>query len=249
MKCSNRKPVIVLLAVLISAHTCFSQAGKRPVIVYVTDALCAWCYGANAEMMEVQKYFQNKTDFSVISSGFASNENANTIDVLLPYLVADYTAVESKTGVGFGPDFLNGLLKDDSTHLDSRDCAVALYVFSLYQPENALEFMQCMQHAIFYDGNYPQSDAVFDLCAGQFDMDVEIIRKKMRQDLNVKVTEAQFIIAEDLHVEMLPAVFLQMDGQVLPVSQGFTGREVLIQKIEGYLKNRKPTQFYGGEEN
>ncbi|HET8962517.1 MAG TPA: hypothetical protein VFM99_01370 [Chitinophagales bacterium] len=242
MKFINYKNLVATFFLILSTATIFAQTGNRPVIVYVTDAMCAWCYGGNERVLNVQKHFQNKTDFTVISSGFAANEKAGTLNTLLPYLVADYKLVESKTGVEFGEDFLNGLYKDDTTFLDSRNCAVALYIFSLYYPEKSLEFMQCMQHSIFFDGVYPQSKELFDLCALQFGLKPEELEKKMQQDLNIKSAEAQFIVAEDLNADILPAIYLQMDGEILLISKGFATEDAIIQTIEKYLKNRKPAE-------
>ncbi|MBK6731694.1 MAG: hypothetical protein IPG60_12315 [Bacteroidetes bacterium] len=242
MKFINYRNVVATFLLILSNVTIFAQTGNRPVIVYVTDAMCAWCYGGNERVSNVQKHFQNKTDFTVISSGFAANENAGTLNTLLPYLIGDYKLVESKTGVTFGEDFLNGLFKDDTTFLDSRNCAVALYIFSLYYPEKSLEFMQCMQHSIFYNGIYPQSKELFDLCALQFDLKPEDLEEKMKQDLNIKSAEAQFIVAEDLNADILPAIYLQMDGEILLVSKGFATEDAIIQTIEKYLKKRKPSQ-------
>lgn len=239
MKFITNRNVLIAFFLMLSTANVFAQTGNRPVIVYVTDAMCAWCYGGNERVLNVQKHFQNKTDFAVISSGFAANENAGTLNTLLPYLIADYKLVESKTGVTFGEDFLNGLFKDDTTILDSRNCAVALYIFSLYYPEKSLEFMQCMQRSIFYDGLYPQSKELFDLCALQFDLKPEDFEKKMQQDLNIKSAEAQFIVAEDLNADILPAIFLQMDGEILLVSKGFATEDAIIDTIEKYLKKRK----------
>lgn len=247
MPCKFKIIFFLLLALFSNAMQ--AQKNSRPVVVYVTDALCATCYGMNAEMMQVQKQLQNKADFKVISSGFAANENAATLNNLLPYLMDDYTSVESKTGIRFGENFLGGLYRDDSTMLDSRNCAVALYIFSLYQPENALEFIDCLQQSIFVDGIYPDTETLFSLCAMQFDMEPAELLKRMQQDVHIKSAEAQFILSEDLGTSIIPSVFLQMDGEIQVISKGYASSSELYQRISKIISTRQPMQYDQDGEN
>lgn len=234
--CLRKFFIVFLLCVLSRASS--AQQSSRPVVVYVFDAMCGWCYGFNDIMLQIEKNYSNKVDFKVLSAGYAANENAGTISKVLPYLVNGDSLVVQKTGKQFGEKFKNGLLKDDSTIINSRNAAVALYIFSMYQPHKAIAFAECLQQSVFYDGIYPEDEALFSICAMQFDMKPEDLQKRMIQDVYIKAAEAEFIIAEDIDADILPAVYLQIDGEIILLAKGYTDYNTLSKTIDKNLNSR-----------
>jgi putative protein-disulfide isomerase len=113
---------------------------KRPVIYYIYDALCGWCYGFSPVIKAFHDAYKDEFEFRIISGGMITGRREGPIGEVAGYIKDAYQQVEETTGVKFGEDFLNKILEPGEAYFSSLPSALAMATFRLYQPDNTVAF-------------------------------------------------------------------------------------------------------------
>jgi len=203
---------------------------ERPVIYYVFDVLCSWCYGFSANIKKLQEEYNDRIDFRVMSGGMILGDREGPIGDLSPEILAAFKRIEEMSGQHFSPEFYALQEKGDAL-LSSLPGALALAAFRTYQPDNAVQFASRMQEAIYMEGLEPASAKTFGHCAEDFGMNAEDFMKLMVDHERLELVKEEFAIVRKWGISGFPAVVFQNKDKAHLIARGYTDYESLEKSL------------------
>lgn len=206
---------------------------KRPVIYYIYDALCGWCYGFSPVIKAFHDAYKDEFEFRIISGGMITGRREGPIGEVAGYIKDAYQQVEETTGVKFGEDFLNKILEPGEAYFSSLPSALAMATFRLYQPDNTVAFAARMQEAIYSEGLPPAEAKTYGHCAEDFGMNADDFMRLMVDKKKLELVQEEFKLVQKWGVQGFPAVVYQKDEQGYLLNRGY----VPFKQLEESLKN------------
>lgn len=207
----------------------------RPTIIYVYDALCGWCYGFSPVIQALHEKYKDQFRFEVVSGGMVRHERVGPIGEVAAYIQDAYRTVEEKTGVTFGPNFLEKTLAAGTSIFDSTPPAKVLAFARELQPDRQIELATTLQRAIYYDGIAPAEVPQYVPYLSDFGIDEAELMAAMTSPAIERLTEADFILTERFGVQGFPTLILQQNEQFYLLSNGYqalAGIEAAIQEAQ-----------------
>tara|TARA_R110002050_G_scaffold50423_6_gene116512 strand:- start:8621 stop:9253 length:633 start_codon:yes stop_codon:yes gene_type:complete len=203
---------------------------ERPVIYYVFDVLCSWCYGFSANIQKLQEEYKDRIDFRVMSGGMVIGDREGPIGDLPPEIVNTFKRIEEMSGQPFSPEFY-ALQEKGEAFLSSLPGALALAAFRTYQPDNALQFAGRMQKAFYQEGLEPASAKTYGHCAEDFGMNAEDFMKLMVDKDRLELVNEEFAIVRKWGISGFPAVIFQDKDKAYLIARGYQDYESLEKNL------------------
>jgi putative protein-disulfide isomerase len=199
-------------------------------LIYVYDALCGWCYGFTPVVQELQQQFGQEMEVEVLSGGMFLSANRRPASAMHNYISQAHKQVETTTGVTFGRAFLDDYLHTDDM-MDSEKPGIAMTVFKLYQPANALSFAHDMQLALNYEGKSLNEDDTYRGLLSKYQLPVEEFLEKMKDDAYRYDTIQEFNQVAQWGITGFPAAILDDGKEFFLIAKGYTPIEQLLEVI------------------
>jgi putative protein-disulfide isomerase len=208
---------------------------ERPVVYYVFDVLCSWCYGFSPNIKKLHENYQDQIDFRVMSGGMVLGDQERPIGELSDDILAAYKRIEEVSDQKFGSKFYE-MQKTGTAVLSSLPGALALAAFRTYQPDNTVQFAGRMQEAIFQEGMEPASAKTFGHCAEDFGMNADDFMKLMVDKDRLELVKEEFAIVRKWGISGFPAVVFQNKDKAYLIAKGYTDYESLEKNLTDALK-------------
>jgi putative protein-disulfide isomerase len=203
----------------------------KPRIIYVYDALCAWCYAFSPVIKAVHEYYSADFDFEVISGGMVMGERIGPINKLSDFSGDLFKSVEAHTGIIFGTAFLQQLAAGEMI-FTSEVPAVALCVFKTLEPSRAVEFAHDLQNSIYFDGKEPADIDLYRYLAVNFSIDPDEFEGRMNDPDLKEAARYDFALAKQLEASVYPSVFIQQtESKFYLVARGYANYETMELRI------------------
>ncbi len=215
---------------------------NKPVLTYVYDPLCGWCYGFSPVMQRLHDDFSGQLQFEVLSGGMVTGDRVGPIGQVAPYISWAYKHVEERCGVKFGAGFLEGVLKPGTAIFSSEKPCIALTVFKSYQPENAVRFAHDLQHAVYHDGKDLTADATYASLVAAYVIDDQGFTEKLNSSEFREKTHREFQLVGDMGITGFPTVFLETENQNYLLAKGYTDYEPLQDAIRNIRNGKTDAQ-------
>lgn len=209
---------------------------KQPLLLYVYDPLCGWCYGFAPVMDKIHTKYKDRLRFKVVSGGMIVGDRIGPIGVVAPYIKHAYKDVERATGVKFGEGFLKGILDDGKAVFTSIPPSQALAVFKKMKPGHAMQFAHELQTAIYYDGIRPAEYSDYKKLAERHGLNGEEFVRQMQTPEAKAAAEQDFALSDSLGVQGFPTVFLVKDDKAYRLTSGYVGEKDMEKTLERALQ-------------
>jgi putative protein-disulfide isomerase len=205
---------------------------EKPVIYYIYDPLCGWCFGFSRVIKKLHQQFASEIEFRVMSGGMVTGEREGPIGEVAAYIADAYKQVEETTGVKFGQAFLEGTLKEGKAQFTSLPGALAMAAFRTYQPDNAVAFAARIQEAIYVEGLAPAKAQTYGHCAEDFGMNATDFMKLMVDKRYLNIVQEEFKVVQKWGVKGFPSVVYQKEDKALLIARGYTAYENLEESLK-----------------
>lgn len=213
------------------------NAKMKPKLIYYYDALCGWCYGFSPVMFSLEKEYNGRVDFEVISGGLFLGNRAGFVNDVAPHIKSGaYKSVESRTGVKFGEPFLSDVFGEGKMTLNSLPPSIALCIVREKFPTKELEFAEMLLSAVYADGMNPIIVEAYRDYVVRVGFEFEEFSKKMQDDKYKKMAELEFEIFRNSEFSGMPTLILEKDNQQVLISNGYLGYNELKTRIDTFLK-------------
>lgn len=196
-----------------------------PMLVYVYDALCPWCYAFTPVVRQLVDHYGDRLDHEVLSGGMVRDDQVREIggEEDAARLRESYQSIESIAGVRFGEAFFDAVARH-RRRLDSERPAIALAAFRIVAPgRSELECAHTILHANFWEGGDPNSDAFYRRLAERLELDPDLFLETMGTDEARNRALYDFALARQLGADAFPRLYLQTaDDYLHLVSRGYS---------------------------
>jgi len=207
-------------------------------VIFVYDALCGWCYGFAPVMEAYYRQYASTVDIEVLSGGMLIRQRVEPLKEMAAYIRQVHKEVERVSGVKFGEAFLTDTLEKGEFLMDSLPPAIALSVFKQHNPREAVLFAGAIQRAVYYHGKDPNDYQLYGALAAKWGWDQHAFVEQMNLPAFEQEALNDFERTKNLGVSGFPAVFLEDQGQLQPLTVGYTGFEELEARFLSCYKRR-----------
>lgn len=204
---------------------------ERPVIYYVFDVLCSWCYGFSDNMYQFYEVHKEEIDFRVMSGGMVLGASEGPIGDLPQGIRDTFPRIAELSGRPFSNEFYQ-LLNKGEAQLSSLPGALAMAAFRTYQPDNALAFAKRMQEAFYQEGLPPAQASTYGHCAEDFGMNATDFMKLMVDKDRLELVKKEFEIVKQWGITGFPTVVYQHQDKAYLLSRGYQS----LENLEASLK-------------
>lgn len=222
-------------------------AVSLPVLHYVYDLLCGWCYGA-APLLDAAQAIDGLA-IVLHGGGMMSGANRQSVnDKLRRHVMAHDQRIAQATGQPFGDAYFEGLLRDSGAVFDSTPPTTAI----LAAQEIAglgLAMLHLIQHAHYVLGQRVADAGVLAGLARQLGLDAGLFAAASSR-LAGTATEQHIAHSRALLARLggqgFPTLAIEYaDGRMVPVDLGnWLGR---TEAWSDYLRQQLPAQTAPGQ--
>jgi putative protein-disulfide isomerase len=209
----------------------------KPVIWYIADPMCSWCWGFSPVVQRLQERYADKINFSLVLGGLRPYTQETINDDLREEILGHWRDVQRLTGQEFcfegamGPGFVY------NTEPANRAVIVVSGLFA----ENTFDYLKAVQRA-FYVGNRDVTQALvlWDILQSVVGdaaslTEEEFIHRFNSDDIKQK-TKAHFIQSRNLGVRGFPTMILQDEQRYYLLNSGYQPFDELKREIDAYLE-------------
>lgn len=214
----------------------------QPCLYYCYDAYCGWCYGFSNVITRINREYQDRLQFEVLSGGMILSDPPQPISLVAELIQKGYKQVEQLTGIEFGSDFLWHVFNPDKSDwfLSSEKPAIALAILREINPERQIEFAADLQYALNFEGRDLCDDEAYRHLLVKYDMNPEDFYLKLHSDHYKEKAHYDFALCKQLQVTGFPTVFIQtQDNKFYLVGRGYTDYETLKARIDNVLNEKQ----------
>ncbi|MBU3714066.1 MAG: DsbA family protein [Ferruginibacter sp.] len=212
-----------------------------PLLIYIYDAYCGWCYGFSPVIKQIADQYKDKLQFEVLSAGMILPEKPIHINAVAGFIAQAYKTVEERTGVEFGKDYLWHIFNPDQSdwYPNSEKPAIALCVLKQMLPDKVVQFAADFQHALHYEGRDLTDDEAYRHILDKYGLDTEAFFQQLKSEDYRKMAHEEFNLVKQLQVAGFPAVYIQdADGKFYQLTEGYVDYQELTEKISRYFKGQ-----------
>ncbi len=207
----------------------------KPIIYYIQDPLCSWCYGFQPVLNELYQSFKDKLEFKVLSGGLFQNQKSSASADFRSYMDNNYTDVVKSTGIKFGIGFTQHTFRSSSAEFISDYPSLAITVFKSFDTPFNLRYTLDVQNAIFFEGIEPNDVKHFAYLALSYGVNTsEFVSRYESSDFLHHTYEEYFLTAK-LGVTKFPSLLIQHNEKLQTLNSGFTSLQELYSKISEIL--------------
>lgn len=212
---------------------------EKPMLYYVYDPLCGWCYGFSPVIQKVQKEYQTQLSIRVISGGMVRESRVAPLSTIAPYIQGAYKDVEKLSGVKFGAPYLDVLFGKGDRIMDSHPPSIIHTYLSEQFPERSTEISSCIQNLIYQDGLDPSSSTFRHALADRLKTDVKALESAFKSGEFDQKTKEGYLLCEKLGITGYPAVVMYKNNTWYLVSKGWTDFESISGTIHSILQSKE----------
>lgn len=205
-----------------------------PELLYISDPLCAWCYGMSPVIERVQQEFAGRLDVSVLCGGMFTGEQVGAIGADWPLMSGALQQVAQVTGAEFGAAF-RALGEQGRYVQDSEPPCWAIHAFRQLRQEQAAHFAHLVQRAYFQEGADLNDPATYDALVAPFGIEPTEFRQRLGSPEVVRGTELEFAAVGKIGIQGFPTSILRVGSQGFVLARGFRPYEALAAGLEDAL--------------
>lgn len=201
----------------------------NPLIVYIADPMCSWCYGMGPTMDKIKETYPSH-EFKMIMGGLRPG-GTDTMGSMGEMLKGHWEMVHKSTGLIFNHD----VLKRDDFVIDTEPGCRALVVAKKMGFANELEFFHAIQSAFFVENKNMVLTETFTEIADQKGLEKLEFARLFESDEMRYETRADFQLSSEMGIKGFPSVVVRHNGELFLAANGYRKFEDLNAVFQAIL--------------
>jgi putative protein-disulfide isomerase len=183
----------------------------RPVIYYIYDPMCSWCWGYRNTWLTLVRHLEAIVDIRYLVGGLAPDSDEIMPDDMQAFLQQTWQKIAEQLGVSFNFDFWTLCTPRRSTYPACRATLVARD----YDKEKAM--LHAIQSAYYCDAKNPSDNEVLISLAKDIGINDEEFREKLTsKDVNTKLFD-EIAFVRKLPINGFPSLVLKVNGRYIGI--------------------------------
>ncbi len=232
------KSCLILLVLLNLYSSLFAQITmqEKPLIVYVFDPLCGWCYGFAPVMQQFAEQQQDRFSFKAISGGMITGDQIKSMSSMSDYIKSALPQLEKTTGVTVSPLYRSQILDKGDLLLSSEKPSFAFYCLNRRFPDKGVQLAHDIQQLQFAEGLDYGADASYSALIKRYGVSEAEFLAELHSSETRQQTFAGFDTVAQWGIRGFPAVVMFHQGKGYLLSNGYTDLKNLQKAAEEALK-------------
>ena len=214
-----------------------AMPAERPVLLYVMDPLCGWCYAFGHELDTVRAQLADSIDVQLVLGGMVTGDREGPMGDMADHILSAIPRLESYTGVRIGEPYKDQLRLGTRWSSSVPPC-LAIAAFRALAPDRTVAFAHEVQHAYFRDGLDLGDRSLYPTLAARHGVDGAQLTAALADPAAKLAFEADIRRSGELGVQGFPAVFVVVKGSPRPVSSGYRSAADLLAAVRAALHAR-----------
>jgi putative protein-disulfide isomerase len=215
----------------------------RPILRYVFDPLCGWCYAAAPALSSLERGLG--LSIALQPWGLFSGLNAKKISPdVARYIWSNDERIGRMTGLAFSEAYRSNVLEDPNANLDSTLSTRALTILQEVDPQRELALLHRMQRARYVDGKDLTNSLVLGELVAEFvghkkEVAERILEDRGLADRTDRRIDAGKAVMRQLEASGVPLVVLDTDqsSTIIHGASLYGGPSVLSARIDAAISN------------
>jgi putative protein-disulfide isomerase len=204
---------------------------SAPILWYFADPMCSWCWGFSPVIETLRDAYRERMKIALVLGGLRPGETAPMTASRRADILHHWHDVHARTGQAF--HFENAL--PQGFVYDTEPASRAVIAAGEIDPTLIFPLFKAIQTAFYTAGrDVTQPDILAEL-AVELGMDAAAFLRTFDSDAARAKTQAHFRQARQAGVRGFPALILQQDAQLHPVSNGCQPLDAVREAIDRCL--------------
>lgn len=204
-----------------------SKSDTEPMLVYVGDPMCSWCWGISPGIERLLSEYS--LPLEVVVGGLRPGPSAQRLDEgLKGFLRGEWSQIETVTGQPFD----HGLLDWEDWLYDTEPAAIAVVTMRELATPETFPFFVRLQRA-FYAENVDLTDIdSYEQLVVEFPVEPHEFQNRLRSEEARQAAWADFQLARRMGVNSFPTVLLRRGEEWDLVAYGYRSPDDLATRVE-----------------
>ncbi|MFB9864640.1 DsbA family protein [Rufibacter immobilis] len=190
---------------------------ENPVLMYVTDPMCAWCYGFTPIVRRLKALWFGRISVQVLVGGLRPYAQEPLTSSDKDKLAVSWHRAQEKSQLPFDYGFF---LQPQAVYNTEPACRALLTVRHL-RPGLILEVLRALHSAFYADGLDISQTEVLVKVVQPFGITENLFQAVFETEEIYQQTQQEFELVERLGVSTLPSVYLDHASSPRLISRGF----------------------------
>ena len=204
----------------------------KPILIYVGDPMCSWCWGLAPVMAKLLQNYATKLEFEILLGGLRPGNKAVVDDEMADFLRHHWERVHELSGQDF--DF--SLLEKRGWFYNTEPaCRAVITARGLYGSLKGMEFFKFLQKSYYSGGQIITSDEVIEQLAIDAGFDGAEFMAHFKKDEMSALTLNEFQDVSAMGVSGFPTLIMVHQEQATLLLNGFGDYETVRGRLDSYL--------------
>ncbi len=194
-----------------------SMLPENPLLLYVTDPMCAWCYGFTPVIRRLRALWFGRLSVQVMVGGLHPYVQDPLTSAEKDKLAVSWHRAQGKSNLPFDYSFF---LQKEAVYDTEPACRALLTVRHL-RPGLTLEVLRALHSAFYADGWDITDTQVLVEVLRPFGIPENLFLAVFETDEIYQQTQDEFKMVEEMGVSTLPSVYLEHPMGPRLISRGF----------------------------
>jgi putative protein-disulfide isomerase len=205
---------------------------KKPLIIYIADPMCSWCYGFAPEIAKVKAAYPEH-EFRTIMGGLRPG-GTDTMASMSEFLEHHWKEMSERTGQPVN----YGIIGDENFILDTEPGCRAVVAARKMGVVDDLAFFHEVQKAFYVDNHSMTSTNTFEQIATKAGLDAVTFKEVFESEETKYDTRAEFQLSSEMGIRGYPSVVLRHNGQLFLATNGYRTFEDLNQVMQNIIEGK-----------
>ncbi|MCC9137833.1 DsbA family protein [Pontibacter silvestris] len=209
------------------------QAPQSPTLLYITNPMCAWCYGFTHVVRRLRALWHGRLNVRVLCGGLNAYATEPLHQEEKEHLAISWHRVQERANVPFDYRFF---IKKNFVFNTEPVCRALLCV-KLLRPVLTLEVLRALHSAFFADGVDVTDSAVLVRVVGLFGISENLFLTLFESEEIMQQMEDEFTYVYDIGATNFPSIYLNTDHGAKQVTKGYFELDQLEQRLLQVLES------------
>ena len=184
---------------------------KEPILYYVYDPMCSWCWGYRKTWLKLSNALAGKVAIQYQLGGLAPDSDVVMPIELQQTLQGIWHKIQEQLGTEFNFDFWTQCAPQRSTYPSCRACLIAR------EEGKEKEMLFAIQQGYYLQAENPSLKETLIELAADIGLNVSEFESKLNSnDINEKL-EQEIASSRQLPIQGFPSLVLEVNGQLMPI--------------------------------
>jgi putative protein-disulfide isomerase len=201
---------------------------KNIMLYYVADPMCSWCWGFQANLMQIKEALPSDLPLVYVMGGLARDSAEPMPEDVKAYVKNAWRQVTAETGASFNWDFWKVCEPRRSTYPSCR----AFYAAQAQGEESGVLMFEAIQRAYYQEARNPSDLDTLVAVADEIGLDVDRFVLDLKSGAIEKAMQEGFQLRRELQANEFPSLVFRKGERVDFLVRGYDAVEVVLDRLE-----------------